>query len=217
MNEKRKVIISIILGIMLLTLGSVGLYYWYNNTHFVSTEDAKVTGDFIKVTPGISGKLLELNVKEGSTYVRNQIVGRIDANGISDSSMNTTLLRAPISGLVVKKQSAVGEFIPAGSTLAVMVDPGQLYICANIQETKLESIKPGETVDIKIDQYGGKSFSGKVDSIGQVSNSAFSLLPSSSGGTFTKVVQTVPVKIVFDKNDAALLPGTNAVVKIHVK
>lgn len=216
MNGKRKVIILSIVVAMLLTLGGVGLYYWYNSSYFVSTEDAKVTGDFVKITPQISGKLLEFNVKEGDSAVKDQIIGRIEAIGIPDSSVDTSLLRAPVSGLIIKNQARVGEFSSAGSTIAVMIDPSQLYISANIEETKLGKIKPGEQVDISIDQFKGKTIKGNVEFIGQASNSAFSLLPSSSG-TFTKVVQTVPVSIALEKTDVNFLPGTNAVVKIHVK
>ncbi|MHB8074868.1 HlyD family secretion protein [Desulfosporosinus fructosivorans] len=216
MNGKRKVVILSIVVAMLLTLGGVGLYYWYNNAYFVSTEDAQVTGDYVKITPQISGKLVEFNVKEGDTVVKDQIIGRIEAIGTADSSVDTSLLRAPVNGTIIKNQARVGEFSNAGSTLAVMIDPSQLYISANIEETKLGKIKPGEQVDIGIDQFKGRTFKGNVEFIGQASNSAFSLLPSSSGA-FTKVVQTVPISIGFENTDLNFLPGTNAVVKIHVK
>lgn len=216
MNGKRKVIILGIIAAMLLTLGGVGLFYWYNNARFVSTEDAKVSGDFVKITPQISGKLLEFKAKEGDTVVKDQIIGHIEALGSPDSSVDSSLLRAPVNGIILKNQGRVGEFSSAGATLAVMVDPSQLYVTANIEETKLSRIKPGEQVDISIDQFEDINFKGKVTSIGQASNSAFSLLPSSSGA-FTKVVQTVPVNIALEKTDQKLLPGTNAVVKIHVK
>ena len=217
MKWKHKAAIIGIFAAMLITLAGVGLYYWYNNEYFIATEDAQVTGDFVSITPQISGKLVEFNVKEGDSAVQDQIIGRIEAVGLADASVDTSLLRAPISGLVIKNQSAKGEFVAAGSALAVMVDPDQLYISANIEENKLQRIKPGQKVDITLDQFNGKVFSGKVESIGEAANSAFSLLPSSSSGTFTKVVQKVPVKIGLEKMDQNLLPGTNAVVKIHIK
>jgi multidrug resistance efflux pump len=216
MKVKRKLVILSIVAAMLLTLVGVGLYYWYNNEYFVYTEDAKVTGDFVKITSQISGKLLELNVKEGDSAVKDQIVGRIEAIGLPDSSVDTSLLRTPVSGLIVKRQATVGEYVTAGSTLAVMIDPNKLYISANIEETKLEKVKPGDKVDISIDQFKGKAFKGTVESIGLASNSAFSLLPA-SGGTYTKVVQTVPINIGLERTGVNILPGTNAVVKIHVK
>ena len=99
----------------------------------------------------------------------------------------------------------------------MIVDPQKLYITANIEETKLGKVKQGQNVDITIDQIEGKTFTGKVKYVGKASNSTFSLLPTSTSGTFTKVVQRVPVKIEFDKVNSELLPGTNAIVKIHVK
>jgi len=217
MKEKRKTIIRFILCAMLITLGGVGFYYWYNNEHFVSTEDAKVDGDFISIAPQVSGKLLEFNAKEGETAVKNQILGHIEVSGLKDENVESSLIRTPINGIVIKKEAEEGQFVSAGSTIAVMVDPEELYITANIEEIKVEKLHEGQSVDIKIDQFEGKSFKGKVEYIGKASNSAFSLLPSSSGGTFTKVVQKVPVKIEFEKNDANLLPGTNADIKIHIK
>ncbi|MBN7772328.1 HlyD family secretion protein [Clostridium aminobutyricum] len=217
MNGKRKLILLCIAAAMVITLGGVGLYYWYNTSHFVSTEDARVAGDFIKITSEISGKLKEFDAVEGESLAKNQIVGRMSADGLADSSIDKALLRSPINGILIKKQAGVGEFISAGTALAVMVDPNQLYISANIKETELNKIKVGQKVDIKIDQFGGRTFQGKVESIGEAAGSAFSLLPSSSSGTFTKVVQNVPVKIALEKIDVKVLPGTNAIVKIHLK
>lgn len=217
MKGKRKIIILCIFFAMLITLGGVGVYYWYENEYFVSTEDAHVVGDFIDITPQISGNLLEFNVEEGNTLIKNQIVGHIDDDGIADANVNSSLLRAPINGIVIKKEAEEGQYVSVGSTLAVMIDPEKLYITANIEEIKVEKLKEGQSVDIKIDQFEGKAFQGKVEYIGKASNSAFSLLPSSSSGTFTKVVQKVSVKIELEKNDANLLPGTNADIKIQIK
>lgn len=217
MKGKRKIIILCIFVAMLITLSGVGVYYWYENEYFISTEDAHVVGDFIDITPQISGNLLEFNVEEGNTLIKNQIVGRIDDDGIADVNVNSLLLRAPINGIVIKKEVEEGQYVSVGSTLAVIIDPEKIYITANIEEIKVEKLKEGQSVDIKIDQFEGKVFQGKVEYIGKASNSAFSLLPSSSSGTFTKVVQKVPVKIELEKNDVNLLPGTNADIKIQIK
>jgi len=217
MKGKRKTIILCIVCAMLITLGGVGVYYWYNNEHFVSTEDAKVDGDFISITPQVSGKLLEFNAKEGETAVKNQILGHIEASGLTDENVEASVLRTSINGIVIKKEAEEGQYVSVGSTLAVMIDQEKLYITANIEEIKVEKLKEGQSVDIKIDQFEGKAFQGKVEYIGKASNSAFSLLPSSSGGSFTKVVQKVPVKIKLEENYTNLLPGTNADIKIHIK
>lgn len=217
MTGKRKIIIFTILAVMIVVLGSIGVYYWYESSYFVSTDDATVEGDLVTVSPQISGKLLELAVDEGDVVSKDQILGRQEMINLPDTSIDQSVFRAPISGIVIKKQGTVGEVVSPGQTVAMIVDPNKLYITANIEETKLGRLRQGEPVDISIDQFSGEKFSGKVKSVGHASNSTFSLLPSSTSGTFTKVVQKIPVKIEFDKSDNKLLPGTNAVVKIHVK
>lgn len=217
MKEKRKTLILGILMVMVVALGGIVYYYWYQNTNYVSTEDARVSADFVSVTPQISGKLLELNVEEGDRVTKNEILASQDMNGLPDTSVEQSLVRSPINGVVIKKQGTVGELLSPGQTLITLMDPSKIYITANIEETKLGKVKVGQPVEIAIDQYGSKKFTGKVKSIGEVSNSALSLLSSSTSGTFTKVVQRISIKIELDDFDSKILPGTNAVVKIHVK
>ncbi|MBF8983611.1 HlyD family secretion protein [Lutibacter sp. B2] len=216
MKDKRKLLLVAITSIIVISMVGIGIYYWYNNTYYVSTDDARVAGDIVRVSPQISGKLMEFDAEEGDNLIKDQIIGRQEMINIPDSSIDLSVIRAPINGIVIKKQGTVGEMVSPGQALAVLVDPDKLYINANIEETKLRKIKQGQLVDITIDQYEGVKFTGKVKLIGLASNSTFSLLPNSTGGTFTKTVQRIPVKIEFDKNECDLLPGTNAVVKIHI-
>ncbi|WP_315068173.1 efflux RND transporter periplasmic adaptor subunit [uncultured Clostridium sp.] len=217
MNGKRKILIIGILIAIVVALGSIGFYYWYENTYYVSTEDAKINADFVSVIPQISGKLLELNVDDGDVVTKNEILARQEMNGLPDTSVEQSLVRAPIDGIVVKKQGEVGEIFSNSQPLFTLVDPKNIYITANIEETKLSEVKVGQPVDISIDQFGSEKFTGKVKTIGEISNSAISLLPSSTSGTFTKVVQKVPIKIALNDYSEKILPGTNAVIKIHIK
>jgi multidrug resistance efflux pump len=217
MNGTRKVLLVTIFSLMLASLAGIGLYYWYNNRYYVSTEDATVTGDLIKISPQISGRLLEFNAEEGDSVIKGQILGRQEVINLSDTGIEQSVIRAPIDGIVIKKQCTVGEIESTGQTLAIMIDPKKLHISANIEETKLGRVQPGQIVDITVDQFEGKRFTGRVKFVGEASNSTFSLLPTSTSGTFTKVVQKIPVKIEFDSHDVRLLPGTNAVIKIHVR
>ena len=216
MDKKRKILITIGI-VMIAALSGIVFYYWYDNNYFVSTDDARVTGDLIKVSPQISGKLLEFNLEEGDNVSQDQIMGRQEMTSLPDTNVEQSIIRAPISGIVIKKIGNVGEIEAAGQSIAMIVDPQKLYITANIEETKLGKVKQGHNVDITIDQIEGKTFTGKVKYVGKASNSTFSLLPTSTSGTFTKVVQRVPIKIEFDKVNLELLPGTNAIVKIQVK
>lgn len=217
MSSKPKNLIYLIVIVMIVAFASIGGYYWYKNANFVSTEDAKVMGDLVSVGPQVSGKLLELSIEEGDAVVKDQILGRQGMSNPQETNIDQSVLRAPINGIVIKKQGTVGVVISPGQPIAVLVDPNKLYITANIEETKLGKIKQGQKVDITIDQFAGKKFSGKVKYVGQASNSSFALISSSTSGTFTKVIQKIPVKIEFDKSDNTLLPGTNAIVNIHIK
>jgi len=217
MLENKKVLMMSIVGLIALILAAIVGYYWYNSFYYVKTEDAKVAGDIVKITPQITAKLLELNVDEGETLIKDQIIGRQEMGSLSDSSLELSIIRSPIDGFVVKKQGSVGELATTGQTLVMMTDPAKLYIIANIEETELSKLKVGQKVDITVDEYEGKNMSGKIESIGKAANSAFSLLPTSTSGTFTKVVQRVPVKIALEHKHDGLLLGTNATVKIHIR
>lgn len=217
MKSKRKTLITVVLALMVIAIAGVGTYYWYNNTYYVSTEDATVSSDLVKAGPQISGKLLELYVDEGQHVEKGQIIARQDMGTLPDTSVEMSIVRAPITGTVIKKQGTVGEIVSPGQSLAIMIDPSAIYINANIEETKLEKLKIGQPVDITVDEYGGNKLTGKVQSIGEATAATFSLLPTSSGGTFTKVTQKVPVKIKLDKYNVKLQPGISVVVKIHVK
>jgi multidrug resistance efflux pump len=216
MKGKFKSILITFLVVVLLAGGATAAYFWYDYTHYVSTDDAQLAADFIKVTPLASGKLLEFNVKEGDYVVKDQLLGRIDADATDGAASN---LRAPISGRIVEKTANVGEFESSlqAPTLALIMDPEKIYVSADVDETEVDKIKIGQPVDITIDQFKGKKFTGNVRSIGQAADAAFSFLPAQTSGTFTKVVQRVIVKIAIDKTDLKLLPGTNAVVKIRIK
>ena len=102
-----------------------------------------------------------------------------------------------------------------------LVDPN-VWVTANFKETQLRNMKPGQPVTIKVDAFSGTKFEGHVDSIQAGSGSRFSILPAENAtGNFVKVVQRVPVKIVFNHgpniNDAPLLsPGLSVIPKVKV-
>lgn len=219
MESKRKILMLSVVAAMLIVLGGIGGYYWYESNYYVTTEDAKVAGDIVKVSPQMTGKLLELDVEEGQSLEKDQIIGRQEMGALADPNLEQSVIRSPITGFVLKKQSTPGELVSTGQTLIMMVDPAKLYINANIEETDLAKLKIGQKVEITVDEFSGEKMIGQVQSIGKAANSAFALISGSSSGTFTKVVQRVPVKIVFDKdqNHNGILLGTNAIVKIHIR
>ena len=217
MEKKQKLIIMSVLALTLIAILCVVGYYWYNGTYFVATDNASVAADTSNAVTLITAKLTELNAQVGNTVSENSIIARQDMKGQNVSNVENSVVRAPISGVILQTSGVVGEIIPAGTVVAVLADPSRIYINANVEETDLHKVKVGQITDITIDQYSGVQFEGKVTEIGQASSSFFSILPQQSSGTYTKVIQTIPVKISIEKGDYRLLPGTNAYVKIHVK
>lgn len=112
-----------------------------------------------------------------------------------------TKLYAPADGYITKKSVETGDQIQAGQPLMALVSLDEVHVVANYKETQLEKVKPGMKVEIKIDTYPGKKFQGKVESIMAGTGAAFSLFPAENAtGNFVKVVQRIPVKILFDKD-----------------
>lgn len=214
MKENRKKILIGLLAVILVSMFGIATFFWYESVHYVSTEDARVTGDLIKISSKSTGKLSELSVEEGDVVIKDQILGRQE---VEESNAEKSIFRSPADGIVVKKQANVGEIYAAGQAMGYIVDPEKLYISANIEEKKIGKVRDGQEVDITIDEFKGIKFKGKVYFVGLAANSSFSLLPSSTSATFTKTVQRVPVKIDIDDQGYRLLPGTNAVIKIHLK
>ena len=119
---------------------------------------------------------------------------------------------------MTKLSAAIGELAQPGQALMVFV-PTRVWVTANFKETQLDQMHPGQPVDITVDAYPGRVLHGHVDSIQAGSGAAFSLLPPENAtGNFVKVVQRVPVKIVFDGDPGVYLgPGMSVVPTVKVR
>ncbi len=217
---KKKAILYVVLAAMIFSLTGVTLYYWYKSSHYVDTEDARVDGNIVKISPQISGRISEMNVAEGDDVKEGAIIARqVDYQLTSGLNLDLAVIKSPIAGTVIKKIGNVGEIGTPGSPVVMVADLKSLYITANIEETELHKVRAGQNVDFSIDSIPGVKFSGQVISIGEATVSTFSLLPSqNTGGNFTKVIQRIPVKIgIKSYQGQHLLPGMNAIVRIYIK
>ena len=136
-------------------------------------------------------------------------------------AMEYTEVVAPIDGTVSNKRVEVGMMVQPGTPLFVIV-PNEVWVVANYKETQLEKMHVGQTVDIKIDTYPHKVFKGKVDSIQRASGAKSSLFPPENAvGSFVKIVQRIPVKIVFTEeinpNEYTIIPGMSVVPKVRIR
>ena len=102
-----------------------------------------------------------------------------------------------------------------------VVPLNDIWVTANLKETEIADVTPGDSADIEVDTYGGRHFRGHVESLSPATGAKFSLLPPDNAtGNYTKVVQRIPVRIRLDQNaDAAhpLRPGMSVVATIKTK
>ena len=127
---------------------------------------------------------------------------------------------AQVDGLVTKKSVEPGDYVQVGQPLLSLVQD-ELWVVANFKETQLKGMRPGQSVDITVDAYPDHEFKGRLESIQAGTGAAFALLPpQNASGNYVKVVQRVPVKIVFDslpdEGSAHLAPGMSVVPRIRV-
>lgn len=232
MKKGRKAAIISILLIVIIG-GSIGGYFFYESTYFFATENAQITADNVTISPLVSGNVMSWTVKEGDDVKAGQILGRQDiGTSISSSEINVKTMdstasalqakadiKSPIDGKVVVSNVVIGEALSPGMQAAIVADTNNMYIKANIEETSIFKIKAGQTVDITIDAYPGKKFTGYVLSVSQATQNAFSNFTGlTTSGTFSKSTQLIPVKITIVNNEnLPFLIGMNATVKIHVK
>ncbi len=136
-------------------------------------------------------------------------------------NLSYTRVTAPSEGVVSKKSVELGQLVQPGQPLMSEVPLSDVWVTANLKETQTADVTPGDPVDFTVDAYGGRHFSGHVESLSPATGAKFSLLPPDNAtGNFTKVVQRVPVRIRLDgQNDPArpLRPGMSVVVTIKTK
>jgi membrane fusion protein (multidrug efflux system) len=117
-------------------------------------------------------------------------------------NVSYTKISAPEPGRVTNKSVEPGDYVQAGQNLLALV-PSNIWVTANFKETQLRLMRAGQPAEIEVDALGGKKFRGHVDSIQMGSGAAFSLLPPENAtGNYVKVVQRIPVKILFDATRA---------------
>ena len=139
----------------------------------------------------------------------------------AELELSYTKIYAPENGRVTRKAVEVGVLVQVGQPLLAVV-PGDVWVTANFKENQIGNIKPGQSVDVSVDAYPDKVFKAHVDSIQAGTGARFSLIPPENAtGSYVKVVQRVPVKIVFEPNQIdsqhLLAPGMSAIPEVKIK
>jgi membrane fusion protein (multidrug efflux system) len=175
------------------------------------TEAQKVSAEASVNTAEASVKAAQGETKTAEANIKRQQV-----------NLGYCRIYAPADGRVTQRTVEVGNYVQTGSTMFMLVSP-EVWITANFKETQLRHMRPGQPVTIKVDAFSNKELHGRVDSIQAGSGSRFGVLPAENAtGNFVKIVQRVPVKIVFDEdsntNEVELLsPGLSVIPKVRVR
>jgi membrane fusion protein (multidrug efflux system) len=131
-----------------------------------------------------------------------------------------TTVKAPVSGIVSRKSVQPGQIIQPGQPLFAIVPLENVWVVANFKENQLKKMRVGQKAKVHVDAYD-RDYDGHVDSIGGATAARFSLLPPENAtGNYVKVVQRVPVKIVFEKGqdkEHLLRPGMSVLPTVYVK
>jgi membrane fusion protein (multidrug efflux system) len=132
-----------------------------------------------------------------------------------------TKIYAPDDGVITRKTVQEGQLVQTGTPLMAISQSDEIWIVANFKETQLTDMKVGQPVDIEVDAYPSQTFHGRIESFQAGTGSRFSLLPSENAtGNYVKVVQRVPVKIVFDEQPdkvKLLAPGMSVEPSVKVR
>lgn len=134
-------------------------------------------------------------------------------------NLSYTKIYAPCDGYVTRKSVEAGDYLQTGQQIMSLV-PTDVWVVANFKESQLKDMRPGQPVKVAIDALGGREFAAKVDSVQAGSGAQFSLLPPENAtGNYVKVIQRVPVKIVFTEPlpaDHVIGPGLSVEPSVAV-
>ena len=261
---RKKIFFTLSAGIVLIFF-----IIWYEAFFpYVSTDDARVAGVFVRIAPeGISGKVIKLNVQEGSLVKTGDVLFELDhsrleselesakakallattelkrisalaaqrgialkdldiatadakvANAglhIAEINYERSFIKSPIDGYVVQKVTEEGNILEPNQVALTIVEKGNLWISANIEETEISHVKLDQDVYINLDSGG--HLNGKVSEIRRATASQFALIQAENpSGNFTKIIQRIPIKIKLESEAAPLYVGQSVEIKIHVR
>ena len=223
-------------GLILAIVGAsiFGFDQWSKSDlsgRFVSSNNAQVVADLVQVGSINAGRIVAMDVDVGSTVLEGQVIAVVDIPAvISRSSITDTSkmgfrdvqdqlfeVVAPRSGVIAARWAKKGDTLPAGQRIATLVDQRRVWIEANIDEKKIERVRPGQPVEIEITGRDGK-LTGKVETVSPVTAATLAS-PSDRGlaGNGLRVAQVIPVKIRLDEDNLSLIPGSSAEITIWVR
>ncbi len=132
--------------------------------------------------------------------------------------LQETTIYSPIAGVISKRLADQGQIVQPGQPIFVVNDPGEKWVVANVEETKIRRVQKGAKAKVEADAYPRHPFDGKVEFIGAAAISEFALLPADNpSGNFIKITHRIPVRVSVQDPENRLSPGMMVVVDIEAK
>lgn len=214
----KRILVNAILILYMLGLIAGAFYYFFHQSLYVHSEIAQVKAEMVPVYPDQTGLLTQWSAEEGEKVEQGEELGVQKALSSSlhpEKSGTSTShpIVSPITGVLLKSNAVVGEVVKPDRAIAIVADLSNIYVLSYIDEKDIDRVEPGKKVDIMLDAYKGRVFSGRVQKVGVVAGDVSNLSGMSQGQE--KKVQRIPVQISIDSpKDVKLIPGMNAEVKI---
>jgi multidrug resistance efflux pump len=218
-----------VLAVIVVLVGVFAFNTWREGQLYVSTDNAQLSGQPVQVGAMNAGRVVAIMPSIGSSVRKGDIIAQVALPsqvgvgqagqpkmgflGAGDTQVD---VQSPLDGIVIAAPVAVGATVSAGQSIVSIVDPAQLWVNANIEETNIGRIRVGQLVTVHVDALGA-DVHGKVEAVTPATAGVFSILPSSNtSGNFTKVTQLVPVRVSVNMGNQPLLLGANVEVRIRV-
>jgi membrane fusion protein (multidrug efflux system) len=169
----------------------------------------------------VGGAQAQVLASQAQVLAAEASVQQADANvATAELQLSYCTIVAPMAGIVTHRSVDTGNYVNPGQALFALVQDDR-WVTANFKETQLAHIRPGQPVELRIDAIPSVTFHGKVDSFQAGTGSAFSVLPAENAtGNYVKIVQRLPVKIVFDADELkgrTLAPGMSVVPSVRIR
>ncbi len=225
----RRAVVLPLAAVVLIGAAVFGFNTYREGQLYVSTDNALLTGQPVQVGSMNAGRVESILPSIGSTVRKGDVIAQValpsqvgmgqngqPKMGFLGAGDTRVDVQAPIDGVVIAEPVGIGATVAAGQAIVSLVDPTQLWVNANIEETNVGKLKPGQSVTVHVDALNA-DIPGKVEAVTPATANTFSLLPTSNtSGNYTKVTQLVPVRIAVNLGNQPLLLGANVEVKIRV-
>jgi multidrug resistance efflux pump len=217
---KKRIISLVLVAIVPLLIGAsiAGYSIWHDSTYYVKSTAARVSGSVVQVSAPDAGDVMDLPLNVGDSVEQGQTVAMLNValSQVAGSSSAGTVevpIKAPMAGTIIKRFVDVGDRAAAGAPIISLVNLANLYIVAEVDESKVPSIQIGQPATIYL-----RAFDKNID--GQVSGltpATADLVTTSTGTQAASGTPEIPIMINFSEPDMPIYPGMSAEVSIRVR